>query len=108
MSQSSKDLIESVLRSTAEGGKFVFGLEEVLESVKSSKLVVYSSSAPHGNVSRIVEACAAASVPSVAYDGSSLDLGRVCRKPFRVSAVAIKTPGAVDLTPLLGSSGKKQ
>ncbi|MBI4258602.1 MAG: ribosomal L7Ae/L30e/S12e/Gadd45 family protein [Thaumarchaeota archaeon] len=96
-----------MLRSTVGEGKYVFGMQEVLDAVKSAKLVIYSASAPHGMVSRIVEACAGSSVPSVAYEGSSMDLGRVCRRPFRISAIAIKTPGAVDVTPLLEQSAKK-
>ena len=101
MSPIDPKLIESVLRSAIEGGKVVVGAKEVVDSARSSRLVVFAANGPPKILERVQVACKSASVPTVAFEGSSLDLGRICRKPYRIVAVGIRSPGTVDIAPLL-------
>ncbi len=106
MSQPDQKLIESVLKSTVEGGKYVLGVKEVLGSLKGVRLVVYAAFAPQPTRTQVAEACVAASVPAFVFQGTPLELGRVCRKPFRVTAIAARTTGSMDISPLLGQGEK--
>ena len=89
--------LERALTEVAKTGKYVLGSREVLKSLKGSKLVVYSGSRDLPHIEGIVRACTQRSIPVVAYDGSSEDLGRLLGKPFLVSVVAVKSPVTEDL-----------
>ena len=104
MSPIETKFLQSVLQSTVEGGKYVTGAREVTNSVKSSRLVVYASNAPAPLLERVRKACKASAVPAVAFEGSSLELGRICKKRYRVVAIGIRSPGTTDITPLLRTS----
>ena len=101
MSLSESKLLQSVLQSAVVGGKYVLGAKEVIDSVKSSRLVVIASNAPPQILKDVWKACNASAVPVLTFNGSSLELGRICKKPYRVVAVGVKSPGSVDITPLL-------
>jgi large subunit ribosomal protein L30e len=90
-----------ILIKAVRTGKCVLGAKEVLKALKGVKLVVYSAALPEAQRQRLVDACKAASIPVLAYPGSSNRLGELCGRPFRVSVVAVKSPGEADLTPLL-------
>ena len=40
--------------------------------------------------SKIIEQAQATEVPIFDYNGNSLQLGKLCNRPFRVSAIALK------------------
>ncbi|RLG95322.1 50S ribosomal protein L30e, partial [Candidatus Bathyarchaeota archaeon] len=41
--------------------------------------------------------CKLSGIPLIVYDGTSLELGAVCGKPFTVSAMTIREPGDSDI-----------
>ena len=89
--------LEKALTEAAKTGKYILGSKEVLKSLNSSKLVVYSGSRDLPHIERIVGACTQHSIPVVAYDGSSENLGRLLGKRYVVSVVGLKIPVAEDL-----------
>lgn len=93
-----------ILSKVVKTGKCVLGLREVLKSVRGSKIVIYSTKMPQDKIKQLIEACRAANVPTFAYDGTSFELGTLCGKRFRVSALAIKAAGDSDITPLLNEA----
>ncbi|MEM3437658.1 MAG: 50S ribosomal protein L30e [Nitrososphaerales archaeon] len=95
-----KDL-EKILRTVIKTGKYILGTKEVLKSIKGSKIVIYSSFLSKDKVSEIVNTCKSLSIPFMEFKGTSVELGRVCGKPFPISAIAIKSPGEADLSPLI-------
>ncbi|MGQ9468424.1 MAG: 50S ribosomal protein L30e [Nitrososphaerales archaeon] len=100
---SEKDL-EKTLRTVIKTGKFVIGAKEVSRSIKGSKIVIYSSSSPKKWVSEVVNTCKSLAIPLIEFKGTSADLGRICGRPFPISAIAIKSPGEGDLSPLIGGA----
>ena len=93
-----------ILSRVVKTGKCVLGLREVQKSVRGSKIIIYSTKIPRDKIKQLLEACRAANVPTLAYDGTSFELGSLCGKRFRVSALAVKAAGDVDLTPLLNEA----
>lgn len=90
------------LKVAAKTGKFVVGRREVSESVKGSKLLVWSSSA---NVPQsILDQSRTLSVPALRFDGNPVELGRTCGIPFRVSVIAVKSAGDADLSEFSNAS----
>lgn len=93
--------LEKQLKVATRTGKYVVGRREVLGSLKGSKILVWSSSA---NVPpEILAQCKSLSIPAIRFDGNPIELGRMCGIPFKVSVIAVKSPGDADLDPF-GSS----
>lgn len=82
--------IARALKTAATTGDVRFGLAETRKSVKNgeAKLVVLASNCPDKDV-----------VPSgtpmklLVFDGTNVELGSACGKPFPISALAIINPG---------------
>jgi len=98
---SEKDL-EKVLRTVIKKGKFIIGAKEVSRSIKGSKVIIYSSSLPKDWISEVVNTCKSLSIPFIEFKGTPEDLGRICGRPFPVSAISIKSPGEGDISSLTG------
>jgi large subunit ribosomal protein L30e len=94
-------MLEKTLQNILKTGKYTFGLKESTKSLKSVKLMIYANTLDAKTVSNLESSCAAVSVPTLAFPGSSLTLGRLCNRPFKVSALSVKSAGEADLTPLL-------
>ncbi|MCP8304274.1 MAG: ribosomal L7Ae/L30e/S12e/Gadd45 family protein [archaeon] len=93
--------LEKILRAVIKTGKVVIGTKEASRSIKGSKLVIYSSSLSKERISEVVDTCRSLSVPFTEFKGTSIDLGRICGKPFLISAISVKSSGEVDLSPLI-------
>ncbi|MBU0685804.1 MAG: 50S ribosomal protein L30e [Thermoplasmatota archaeon] len=77
------------LKTAATTGDVRFGLAETKKSVKKgeAKLVVVSSNCPDKSV-------VSGSLPKVlVFNGTNVELGSACGKPFPISALAIVSPG---------------
>lgn len=96
----------SILSKAVKTGKCVLGLKEVLKAVRGSKIVIYSTQIPKDKLASLIEACRTANVPTLAYSSKPFNLGVLCGKKFRVSALAIKSAGDADLAPLLAEAYK--
>ncbi|HEX7391550.1 MAG TPA: 50S ribosomal protein L30e [Thermoplasmata archaeon] len=78
------------LKTAATTGKVRIGLAEVHKAVKKgeAKLVVISSNCPDKSFTE------ATSGPRViVFEGTNVELGSACGKPFSISALAIVSPG---------------
>ncbi|MCP8315204.1 MAG: 50S ribosomal protein L30e [archaeon] len=94
--------LEKILRTVIKTGKFIIGAKEVSRSIKGSKIMIYSSSLPKNWISEVVNTCKSLSIPFIEFKGTSVELGRICGRPFPVSAIAIKSPGEGDISSLIG------
>lgn len=77
------------LKTAATTGDVRFGLAETKKSVKKgeARLVVVSSDCPDKSV-------VSGSLPKVlVFNGTNVELGNACGKPFPISALAIISPG---------------
>ncbi len=77
------------LKTAAATGDVRFGLAETKKSVKKgeAKLVVVANNCPENKV-------VSGSGPKViVFNGTNVELGSACGKPFPISALAIVSPG---------------
>jgi large subunit ribosomal protein L30e len=93
--------LEKIIKEALSANKCKIGTRDVLKSLKGSKLIILSRSVPSTIKSKIVSDASAASIPYSIYDGSSLSLGRLCNKPFRVSAISLKIGDVNDIQSIL-------
>ncbi len=91
----SEAAFERELKAAAKSGKIVLGARRSIKLLlrNAVKGVVISDNAP-ADVRKTVENLAALNkVPVHTYKGTSVELGSVIGKPFRVSVIAIIDPG---------------
>ena len=81
------------LKVALETGKVEIGLTETLASAegKRAKVVIVAKSCPE---KRLTGERRLGTVPIYHYEGSAIELGAACGKPFPISALAIVDPGS--------------
>lgn len=87
--------LEKQLKLISKTGKFIVGRREVASGLKGSKLLVWSASANLPQT--ILDESRNLSIPAVRFNGNPVELGRACGIPFRVSVIAVKSPGDADI-----------
>ena len=83
------------IATTAKTGKIQIGVSSALKNIKTKKarLIIVASNCPQSIREDIEYYCKLSEIPVSIYNGSSLDLGAVCGKPFEVSVLTIREPG---------------
>jgi large subunit ribosomal protein L30e len=94
-------VLNKVIKDLVAPGKYKCGLKEVLPSIKASKLLILSNSVPLPARSEIEEESRESTVPICYYEGNSVQLGKLCNKPFRVSVIALKSGTEEDINVIL-------
>ncbi|MCK4952857.1 50S ribosomal protein L30e [Candidatus Bathyarchaeota archaeon] len=87
--------INKALTMTMKTGKVLFGGNKTLNAARvgKAKLIIVAFNCPKNIREDIEYYSKLSNIPSIVYNGSSLDLGMACGKPFMVSALTIKDPG---------------
>ena len=80
------------LKVALQTGKVEIGLTETLESAKAkrAKVLVVAKSCPEKQLTGERKFGA---IPIYHYDGTAVELGAACGKPFPISALAVVDPG---------------
>ena len=81
------------LKVALETGKVKVGLTETLEAAKANRarLVIVAKTCPHPTLK---EERKIGKVPVYHYDGTAVELGQACGRPYPISAMAVLDPGA--------------
>jgi len=87
--------LNNALAIAVKTGKVLFGANSTLKIAMTGKvrLIVAASNCPEEIRENLEYYCKLSKIPIIFYPGTSLELGRVCDKPFFVSALAIRDPG---------------
>jgi large subunit ribosomal protein L30e len=85
-----KSLIKAV-----KTGKVILGANRTIDAAAdgSAKMVVLASNCPED----IKQKVQATNIPVLEYEGTSVELGPVCGKPFTIAAMAILDAGESDI-----------
>lgn len=83
--------IANDIRLAVDSGKTALGINRVMDTIKdsTSKLLVVASKNKKGTVQDIEHMARISNIKVVVFEGTSMELGAVCGKPFSVSAVSI-------------------
>jgi len=87
--------LDRALLITTRTGKVTYGFKESLEILRSgkAKLVILTQNLPREREEKIRHYAKISGIPILQYNGSSLDLGVVCEKPFPISVMVVRDPG---------------
>ena len=79
----------------------------MLNSIKSSKLIVISQSVPKNAAKTIQESAKKQKVSTVQFEGTSVALGRLCGLQFRVSTISLTSVSDANIKSILKESETK-
>ncbi|MEM3342586.1 MAG: 50S ribosomal protein L30e [Thermoplasmata archaeon] len=94
--------LNKALKSVMSTGKVLLGYKQAKKALlkKSAKMIIVSSNCPP----EVIEDLKKYNVPVVNYNGTNVDLGAACGKPFTISALVVIDPGESNiLTAATGS-----
>ncbi len=97
--------LEKVIKDAVAAEKYKSGVREVLQSVKGSTLIIVSKSIDSDDRTKLEEQAKTANVAVYEYPGTSVQLGKLCNRPFRVTAIAIKSGTAVEINAIMSEKG---
>ena len=85
--------LNHALKVALETGKVRIGLAETREAAaaKKARLVIVARTCPD---EKLRAERAIGRIPVYHYDGTAVDLGQACGRPFPISAMAILDPGS--------------
>lgn len=95
--------INNAIVATVKTGKTLFGVGNALRNVKigKAKLVIIASNCRKRTRRDIAYYCELSNIPIITFEGTSIDLGALCGKPFMISAVTVWEPGDSDILKLV-------
>jgi large subunit ribosomal protein L30e len=101
--QTSKIDVNKQIEIAVRTGKVAFGVKEALDAARSAKakLLIMASNCPKPHKQDILQYAKQSSVPIYSYQGSSVDLGGACLKPFMVAVLTVKEPGDSEILKLV-------
>ena len=99
--------LEKIIKEAISSNKCKIGTRQVMGSIRGSKLIILSNSLMSRNKSKILEEAKSAQVPTLNYDGNSVQLGRMCNKTFRISALSLKIGNDNEIHEILSGLGNK-
>lgn len=94
--------INKAIATAVKTGKVLFGANNAVKSVKTgrAKLILLAANCPKRVREDIEYYGKLSAIPVIIYNGTSIDLGAACGKPFMVSALTVKDPGDSDILKL--------
>ncbi len=93
--------LEKVIKDAIAADKYKSGIKEVLQSVKGSKLIIVSKSLDSADRAKLEEQAKTANVAVYEYPGTSVQLGKLCNRPYRITAIAIKSGTAAEIDAIM-------
>ncbi|MEE1134811.1 50S ribosomal protein L30e [uncultured Methanobrevibacter sp.] len=87
--------VDRGIRVAVDTGDVTLGSEKSIQSLKLGKgqLAVVAGNAPKEILEDVEYYANLSEIPFIVYDGSSVDLGSVCGKPFTVATLIVNDPG---------------
>ena len=93
--------LSKVLKDAMKGGKSAVGAKETIAAMKGSKAVLCTRSLPSALGTKLREEAKKHGVPVVELPHSSAELARLVGRPYRVSAMTLRTASDADVKQLM-------
>ena len=82
-------LLEKAIKDTIKKRKPTIGTKQVMNSIKSSKLIIISQTISNEKTKKIEKNAKNNNIPILNFEGSSVALGKLCGLQFRVSTISL-------------------
>lgn len=96
--------VDRGIRVAVDTGTVTLGSDKSVQTLKlgKGKLVIIAENCPEEIREDVMYYSKLSDIPVYTYDGSSVDLGSVCGKPFTVATLIIKNPGDSTILEVMG------
>ncbi|MGF7117714.1 50S ribosomal protein L30e [Methanobacterium oryzae] len=96
--------IDRGIRVAVDTGTVTLGSDKSIQALKlgKGKLVIIAKNCPNDIQEDIMHYSKLSDIPVYTYEGTSVDLGSVCGKPFTVATLIIKDPGDSTILEVMG------
>lgn len=96
--------VDRGIRVAVDTGSVTLGSEKSIQGLKlgKGKLVIVAQNCPRDIREDVVYYSKLSEIPVYDYEGTSVDLGSVCGKPFTVATLTIKDPGDSNILEVMG------
>jgi len=96
--------IDRGIRVAVDTGDVTLGSEKSIQSLKIGKgqLVIVAENSPKDILEDVEYYCKLSNIPSYTFEGTSVELGSVCGKPFTVATLVINNPGDSTILETMG------
>jgi len=83
------------IRLAVDTGKVAIGAKEATKAINadSAKIIVVASKGAKSAIADILHICKVAEIKVIKFEGSAMELGATCGKPYSINAMAILEPG---------------
>jgi len=97
---------ERALKDLLETGKYIIGSKRSLKALKlgQAKMIIMAENAPPSYKKKALYYAKLAKVPVYIYKGTSVELGTLAGKPFRISMIAVLDEGSSKIMELAEES----
>jgi large subunit ribosomal protein L30e len=95
--------LEKIVKNAITDNKYKSGTKEVLHSMRGSKLIVMSNSVAPKDRLKLEEEAKSSNIPIYRFQGNSIQLGKLCNKPFRISIMSLKSGSDEDINSLISN-----
>ena len=87
--------VVSAIRLTVESGKVEFGSRRGIDAgvEGKAKLIIIAKNTPEDTRKKITEVVENSKIPLMEFEGTTMELGSVCGKPFPVSILSVYDAG---------------
>ena len=98
--------LEKIVKNAITDNKYKSGTKEVLHSMRGSKLIVMSTSVALKDRLKLEEEAKTSNIPIYWFQGNSVQLGKLCNKPFRINILSLKSGSDEDINSLISNHSK--
>jgi ribosomal protein L30E len=93
--------LSKLVRSAMKSGKYTIGARESMSAMKGTKALLCTKSIPAQLGAKLREEAQKHGVAVVEVDVTSAEFARIVGRPYRVSALALKSVGEAELKSLM-------
>jgi large subunit ribosomal protein L30e len=96
--------VDRGIRVAVDTGNVTLGSEKSIQGLKlgKGKLVIIAQNCPLDIQEDVMHFSKLSEIPVYTYQGTSVDLGSLCGKPFTVATLTIKDPGDSNILEVTG------
>ena len=96
--------VDRGIRVAVDTGNVTLGSEKSIQGLKlgKGKLIIIAQNCPDDIREDVIHYSKLSQIPVYHYEGTSVDLGSVCGKPFTVATLTIKDPGDSNILEVMG------
>jgi len=85
-------IVLNIIKESLKDNKLIIGRNKSLKALKNGKInrLILAINAPKTLQEQVGHLCTVGGVEIMTFEGSNLELGSVCRKPFGIMVLGIK------------------